>query len=96
MISRDLAQHDLFAGTITDIDKCLEFATVGCFCEWDLFGIETSLYQVDDTTDMPSDAQRMQFIIRMIEEGYTSKLLIAHDVHTKHRLVSKILTKNNN
>lgn len=36
---------------------------------------------------MPSDADRINNFIRLIEEGLEDKLLISHDIHTKHRLV---------
>ena len=41
-------------------------------------------------TDMPSDAQRIQKVKLLIEAGYTDHILLAHDIHTKHRLVSGV------
>jgi hypothetical protein len=69
------------------MDKLLEFAEFGCYCEYDLFGIETSHYQLSPADDMPSDAQRIGIIRFLLENGYGSKVLVAHDLHTKHRLV---------
>ena len=40
------------------------------------------------STDMPSDAQRIQKVKLLIEAGYIDRILLAHDSHTKHRLVS--------
>jgi len=40
---------------------------------------------------MPSDAQRIDVIHGLVGEGYEDKLLISHDMHSKHRLV--ILTR---
>lgn len=37
--------------------------------------------------DMPSDAQRMDHIIELVGERYEDRILISHDIHTKHRLV---------
>ena len=79
---------DLFlTGTIFDEAELAEFAALGSYCEYDLFGIETSLYTHNLKVDMPSDAQRIQKIQLLIEQGYTDKIVIAHDIHTKHRLV---------
>lgn len=38
---------------------------------------------------MPSDAQRIQRIKHLFDNGFGEKILIAHDIHTKHRLVSE-------
>ena len=40
---------------------------------------------------MPSDAQRLAFLRCLLDNGYGSKVLIAHDIHTKHRLVSVMM-----
>lgn len=52
-----------------------------------MFGTECSFYQLNKEFDMPSDAQRMNHIIRLVHEGYEEKILISQDIHTKHRLV---------
>ncbi|XP_013783165.1 phosphotriesterase-related protein-like isoform X2 [Limulus polyphemus] len=72
--------------TIFDRAKLLEFASMGSYCEFDLFGIEVSHYQMSSKVDMPSDAQRISFIHSLVEEGFEDKVVIAHDIHTKHRL----------
>jgi len=46
------------------------------------------LFQFSLIRDMPSDAQRIQKVKLLIDAGYTHRLLLAHDIHTKHRLVS--------
>lgn len=66
----------------------VELASTGCYCEYDLFGMEASHYQLDSAVDMPSDAQRIERIKWLVDEGYQDQITIAHDVHTKHRLVS--------
>ncbi|KAL5017086.1 hypothetical protein ScPMuIL_006675 [Solemya velum] len=68
-------------------DDLLEFAKLGCYCEYDLFGIEQSHYQLNAAVDMPSDAQRIQWVKALIDEGYEDKITIGHDIHTKHRLM---------
>jgi len=62
-----------------------EFADLGTYCQFDLFGIELSYYQFADC-DFPSDAQRMDFIRQLCDERAEDRILVAHDIHTKHRL----------
>lgn len=73
--------------TIFDEDALLEFAKLGCYLEYDLFGIEVSHYQLTESVDMPSDAQRIQTIKRLLDEGCLKQIVISHDIHTKHRLM---------
>ena len=71
----------------------MEFAALGSYLEYDLFGIETSHYQMeleDLPVDMPSDAQRVHLLGVLAREGYGDRLLVAHDIHTKHRLVGLV------
>jgi len=75
------------AGTIADREKLLEFAGLGGYCEWDLFGIETSHYMLNSGFDMPSDAQRIASIKSLVDAGFGDRVVIGHDIHTKHRLV---------
>ncbi|CAL4192962.1 unnamed protein product, partial [Meganyctiphanes norvegica] len=74
--------------TIHCLDALVEFASLGSYCEYDLFGIETSHYQLNHDIDMPSDAERIQRIKHLVDNGFQDKILIAHDIHTKHRLVT--------
>ncbi|XP_049874287.1 phosphotriesterase-related protein [Pectinophora gossypiella] len=73
--------------TIFEDDKFLEFSDLGTYCQLDLFGIEVSYYQLHVTTNMPSDAQRLDKVELMIREGKADQLLMSHDIHTKHRLI---------
>ncbi len=77
-----------FPGTISvdDDEKLFELAKTGIYLELDLFGIEVSLYQANEPFAMPSDSQRIQMINKLFDNGY-DKVVIAHDIHTKHRLV---------
>lgn len=71
------------------LDKLLEFSELGGFCQFDLFGTECSHYQLAEHIDMPSDAQRIDKIKCLIENGNSERILMSHDIHTKHRLVGK-------
>ena len=73
--------------TITDPTAVVELAESGCYLEYDLFGIESSYYPLVPDTDMPSDAQRMDAIGWLIEEGHGERVVIAQDICSKHRLV---------
>ena len=72
--------------TVSSIDILEELADTGCVLEWDLFGNEVSFYQPSDF-DMPSDAERLNFIRQMIDIGLGESIVISHDISTKHRLV---------
>ena len=69
-----------------DIRKLKEIASSGCFLEWDLFGTEVSFYQLSDF-EMPNDTMRMDIIKAMTDEGFGEKIVISHDICTKHRLL---------
>lgn len=79
--------HYNFSVTFRDDEALYDFAKLGVYCQFDMFGIECSLFQLNMEHDMPSDAQRMQKIVRLLEEGYEDRILMSHDIHTKHRLV---------
>ena len=72
--------------TVANFDTLMDLARSGCYLEWDLFGNESSYYPLSDIS-MPSDAQRIDVIAKMVAEGYGERIVIAHDVCTKHRLV---------
>ncbi|XP_032520598.2 phosphotriesterase-related protein [Danaus plexippus] len=73
--------------TLLDPVKLLEFAELGSYCQFDLFGTEVSFYQLNVATDMPSDAQRINMIRQIVNEGKVDRVLMSHDIHTKHRLL---------
>ena len=43
--------------------------------------------QFNLSKDMPTDAQRVQLVKLLVNAGYSNRVLLAHDIHTKHRLV---------
>ncbi|KPJ10129.1 Phosphotriesterase-related protein [Papilio machaon] len=73
--------------TLLETEKLLEFAELGSYCQFDLFGTEVSFYQLNETVAMPSDAQRIEKIKALINEGKEDRILMSHDIHTKHRLI---------
>lgn len=78
-----------FLGTLVEDDILLDFAQLGTYCQFDLFGVEVSYYQLNVATDMLSDAQRINKLELLVKEGREDRILMSHDIHTKHRLVSK-------
>lgn len=73
--------------TIFDVNEILEFANLGTFVQLDLFGTECSYYQLNESADMISDAERINKIRQLVDEGRVNQVLMSHDIHTKHRLV---------
>uniref|UniRef100_A0A2R5LM38 Putative resiniferatoxin-binding phosphotriesterase-related protein n=1 Tax=Ornithodoros turicata TaxID=34597 RepID=A0A2R5LM38_9ACAR len=73
--------------TLLEETELAEFASLGCYCEHDLFGIETSHYQPGPASDMPSDAQRLRLLKYLVDQGYEDRIVVGHDIHTKHRLM---------
>jgi len=62
-------------------------AETGCYIEWDIFGTEQSYYLPSPNIDMPNDATRMDQIEWLLEGGYEDKIVIAHDICSKQRLI---------
>lgn len=77
----------MFLGTIHDYDQLVEFAELGAYCEYDLFGSECSHYDLGAEIDMPSDAERIRRIKHLIDNGFEDRIVIGHDLHSKHGLV---------
>jgi len=85
-LSKTVMSHlDRGVETIENILKFAEYSD--CYLEFDLFGIEVSHYQPNEEVDFPSDAQRVGMIKTLIDHGYGDRVVIAHDVHTRHRLI---------
>ncbi|XP_053606660.1 phosphotriesterase-related protein isoform X2 [Plodia interpunctella] len=74
--------------TLQDESKLLDFSDLGTYCQFDLFGTEVSYYQLNPSVDMPSDAQRLDRIAMLVREGRSDRVLMSHDIHTKHRLAA--------
>jgi len=71
--------------TIADQDVLFDLAERGSYLEFDLFGWEVSNYPISEM-DMPNDAQRIDFIQKLIQEGHRDQIVIAHDICCKSRL----------
>ncbi|KAL6058398.1 Phosphotriesterase-related protein [Balamuthia mandrillaris] len=73
--------------TVFKEETLMELAKTGIYLEYDLFGVECSFYQLNEKVDMPSDAERIHWLLLLKQAGYLDRILLAHDIHTKHRLV---------
>jgi len=83
-VSRTVMSH--LDRTFVNTEQFLEFAALGCISELDLFGIEVTHYMHNNSFNMPNDGQRLSYIRALLDEGYGANVVMAHDVHTKHRL----------
>ncbi|KAJ8377993.1 hypothetical protein AAFF_G00249300 [Aldrovandia affinis] len=83
-ISKTVMSH--LDRTIFDEGELLEFAKMGSYLEYDLFGMELLNYPYKLEVDMPSDSQRVKTLAFLVAEGYEDRIVIAHDIHTKNRL----------
>lgn len=72
--------------TVFEFETLERIAGSSCYLEWDLFGNEGSYYPQADL-DMPSDAQRLDYIRRIIDAGYRDRVVVGQDIFTKHRLI---------
>jgi phosphotriesterase-related protein len=87
------AQADLTRCSLDHLDlrverreTLLKIADSGCMLEFDMFGHESSYYPLT-SRDMPSDAQRLDVIADLVAEGLAERILVSHDICTRHRLV---------
>ncbi len=94
------AGADLSRVVMCHMDRCglllktrRQLAEVGCYLEYDLFGlegyytIETALAD-DHMPDLPNDVQRIKEIKELIDMGFVNQILLSHDLLVKWRLVS--------
>ena len=85
--------------TVLEPEATLELAETGCYLEYDLFGVETSMYptvaQRTEAGIVPSrppglsfisDAQRLDRLDLLFENGHAERVLVSMDICTKHRL----------
>jgi phosphotriesterase-related protein len=85
LLSRVVIAH--LDRTVQDVSGLVELAEMGPFIELDMFGLETSQYPYFWTgIDVLSDAQRIAIIESLLESGLRDRILISHDICTKHRL----------
>ncbi len=73
--------------TVFDKSTLASLADSGVYLEWDLFGREQHYYWANPAIDMPHDGQRIADIAWTIERGHGDRVLVAHDICTKDRLL---------
>jgi len=96
----DKAGADVRRVVISHIDRTIRrhevrvrLAKAGCFLEYDLFCLEgyfprrIVLSEENPVrADVPNDAQRVDEIMALIDEGFLNQILISQDICTKERL----------
>ncbi len=90
-ISRVVISH--IDRTIFDHDARVKLARTGCYLEYDMFSFEgwypdrAVLSEANPIkADLPSDAERINEIMALIDEGFLNQILISMDLCEKHRL----------
>jgi phosphotriesterase-related protein len=71
----------------TELDRrtLLRLARTGCYLEYDWFGETLSMFPTGPV-DVPSDTERIDQLLALIEDGHGDRLLASHDVCLKTRL----------
>ncbi len=70
--------------TVFNLETLKEIADTGALIEWDLFGQDLSYYSAAlPHIARPTDAQRLDQIAWLIEQGHADKVLVSHDVGGK-------------
>lgn len=82
-VNRTIMSH--MDRTVAKRETMKRMAETGCYLEWDLFGREESWYEPNPTFDMPNDAQRIDDIRWVIEQGLGDRIVLAHDIYSKDR-----------
>ena len=72
--------------TIYSHSKLEKLAEENVFMNFDQIGIESSYYPLNSKSYMPNDFQKISFIKHLIDKGYSKKILLGHDIYSKHRL----------
>jgi phosphotriesterase-related protein len=74
--------------TLTEPAQFVALAAGGVYLELDCFGLESSYYPFDPAMATPSDAQRLAFVRALLDAGLGARILLSHDICTKHRLAA--------
>lgn len=74
--------------TVTEVPGLLELAKTGVYLEFDCFGLESSFYPFDPRMATLSDAQRLDLVRGVLDAGLGDRVVLAHDICTKHRLAA--------
>ncbi len=83
-ISRIVMGH--IERTVYDRGILNELIATGVYLNFDLFGHESSFYPLAPESHMPADHERIQMVEYVIAEGQKGRILLAHDICSKHRL----------
>ncbi|HJO81091.1 MAG: aryldialkylphosphatase [Acidobacteria bacterium] len=84
-LSRTIVGH--LDRTVFERETLSTMGETGCFFEWDLFGSEGSHYRLNPAIHHPNDDTKLNDIAWLISKGYGDRIVIAHDICTKHRLL---------
>jgi len=85
-MSRVIMEH--IDRTAYSFDSMVAMAKTGCCLEFDCFSMEGYYPRRYGVFDIPNDAARVNYIIRLIDLGYLNKILISTDTAMKARLVA--------
>jgi len=83
-MSRVVIEH--IDRTAYSFDTMVKIAKAGCYLEFDCFSMEGYYPKRYGIFDIPNDAQRVNYIIRLMELGYLNQILVATDTAMKSRL----------
>jgi phosphotriesterase-related protein len=61
-----------------------ELAARGAFIEYDMIGMD--FFYADQQVQCPSDEEAARAIVKLVEAGYTDRILLSHDVFLKMML----------
>ena len=81
-VSRTIIGH--VDRTIADLDDLLRLADTGCVIEYDLFGIEGTLYPFSEVL-LPNDGARLKAIRALIDCGHLDRIVMSQDICTRTR-----------
>ena len=74
--------------TAYSFESMQQMAKTGCYLEFDCFGLEGYYPRRYGVFDIPNDAGRVNYIIRLIDQGHLNQILISTDMSMKAKLVS--------
>ncbi len=81
-LSRTIMGH--LDRTITDPIALRRLAETGCVIEFDLFGIENTLFPYGDAF-LPNDGVRLDLLKSLVDVGHRDQIVVAQDICTKGR-----------
>ena len=85
-MSRVIMEH--IDRTAYSFDSMVAMAKTGCYLEFDCFSMEGYYPRRYGVFDIPNDAARVNYILRLIDLGYLNQILISTDTAMKARLVA--------